>query len=156
MAKKPMSDAQKYRPANARGAGPGAEGRAMLRAAEKIRKATSRMSDAEKSRRNYSDDSTLYGMTDLAGRKLAEDYKRKIGGPARENPKGYAKGGMISEYGGKEKYSSKASMMKHEKAESPSMERGEEKMAKGGKLKMAMGGTCRGMGAAIKGGKYKA
>lgn len=89
--------------------------------------------------------------------------------------KGYKAGGMISEYGGKEKYSSKASMMKHEKAESPSVERGEEKMAKGGKLKiiskggkkvpafaadgvgkMAMGGMCRGMGAATKGGKYKA
>lgn len=80
---------------------------------------------------------------------------------------------MISEYGGKEKYKSKAAMRKHEKAESPAMERREKKMAKGGKLKMvmkggkkvpsfaadgvgkmAMGGTCRGMGAATKGGKF--
>ena len=43
---------------------------------------------------------------------------------------------MISEYGGKEKYPSKAAMKKHEKAESPAMERREKKMAKGGKIKM--------------------
>lgn len=41
---------------------------------------------------------------------------------------------MISEYGGKEKYPSKAAMKKHEKAESPAMERREKKMAKGGKV----------------------
>lgn len=57
-----------------------------------------------------------------------------------------AKGGKISEYGGKETYKSKAAMMKHEKAESPAKERAE---------KMASGGKCRGMGAATKGGSYK-
>lgn len=41
---------------------------------------------------------------------------------------------MISEYGGKEKYPSKAAMKKHEKTESPAMERREKKMAKGGKV----------------------
>lgn len=41
---------------------------------------------------------------------------------------------MISEYGGKEKYSSKAAMMKHEKSESPATERREKGMAKGGKV----------------------
>ena len=54
----------------------------------------------------------------------------------------------ISEYGGKEKYKSKAAMMKHEGKESLAMENKEARMAGGGK--------CRGMGAASKGGKYKA
>lgn len=54
----------------------------------------------------------------------------------------------ISEYGGKETYKSKAAMMKHEGKESMSMERKE--------ARMAGGGMCRGMGAASKGGKYKA
>lgn len=35
---------------------------------------------------------------------------------------------MISEYGGKEKYTSKAQMMRHEKAEGKSMEKKEKKM----------------------------
>ena len=54
----------------------------------------------------------------------------------------------ISEYGGKETYKSKAAMMKHEGKESMGMERKE--------ARMAGGGMCRGMGAASKGGKYKA
>ena len=58
-----------------------------------------------------------------------------------------AKGGKISEYGGKEMYKSKSAMMKHEGSESMAMERKERKMA--------MGGKCRGMGAATKGGNYK-
>jgi len=35
---------------------------------------------------------------------------------------------MISEYGGKEKYTSKAQKMRHEKAEGKSMEKKEKKM----------------------------
>ena len=66
----------------------------------------------------------------------------------RRSTREMAKGGKVSEYGGKENYKSKASMMKHEGMESPAVERGEKKMA--------MGGKCRGMGAATKGGKYKA
>ena len=58
-----------------------------------------------------------------------------------------ARGGKISEYGGKEMYKSKSAMMKHEGSESMAMERKERKMA--------MGGKCRGMGAATKGGNYK-
>ena len=50
-----------------------------------------------------------------------------------------AKGGKvsapISEYGGKEKYSSKAAMMKHEKKESVKTEKKEGMMAKGGAVK---------------------
>ena len=59
-----------------------------------------------------------------------------------------AKGGKakISEYGGKEMYKSKAAMMKHEGKESVSMENKEGRMAKGG--------MSRGMGAAIKSGKF--
>lgn len=38
-------------------------------------------------------------------------------------PKGYKKGGMISEYGGMETYKSKSAMAKHEKAESPKKEK---------------------------------
>lgn len=58
-----------------------------------------------------------------------------------------AKGGKVSEYGGKETYKSKSAMMKHEGKESKSMEKKESRMA--------MGGKCRGMGAATKGGNYK-
>ena len=58
-----------------------------------------------------------------------------------------AKKGKISEYGGKEMYTSKAAMMRHEGKESMSMEKKESRMA--------MGGKCRGMGAATKGGNYK-
>lgn len=36
----------------------------------------------------------------------------------------------IYEYGGKEVYSSKTAMMKHEKSESPKMEKAEKKMTK--------------------------
>ena len=57
-----------------------------------------------------------------------------------------AKGGKISEYGGKEMYASKSAMRKHEAKESPTMERSERKMAKGG--------MCRGMGAAKRGGTF--
>jgi hypothetical protein len=49
--------------------------------------------------------------------------------PAKKMAKG---GAAISEYGGKEKYASKAAMMKHEKKESPKMEKKEKKMAFGG------------------------
>ena len=74
----------------------------------------------------------------------AEGYvtRRKDGGVVKK-----AKGGKISEYGGKEMYKSKSAMMKHEGSESMAMERKERKMA--------MGGKCRGMGAATKGGNYK-
>ena len=73
------------------------------------------------------------------------------GRSTREMKKG---GKVISEYGGKEKYSSKAAMAKHEKAESPKMERAEKKMAGGGMCgtkKMATGGVVRGTGAAKRG-----
>lgn len=63
----------------------------------------------------------------------------------KQGVKYQAKGGKISEYGGKEKYTSKKAMAKHERAETPAKERME---------KMAMGGKCRGMGAAKKGGNY--
>lgn len=76
------------------------------------------------------------------GADLPENMKKKSGGMVKK----MAMGGKISEYGGREKYASKASMAKHEKAESPSAERAE---------KMAGGGMCRGMGAAKRGGGYK-
>lgn len=62
------------------------------------------------------------------------------GRSTREMKKG---GKVISEYGGKEKYASKAAMAKHEKAESPAKERAEKKMKSGG--------AVRGTGAATKG-----
>lgn len=61
-------------------------------------------------------------------------------------PDKMAKGGKISEYGGKETYKSKAAKRKHEAKESPAYEKREKRMASGG--------MCRGMGAATKGGKY--
>lgn len=88
MAKKPMSDAQKYRKANARGAGPGAEGRAKIRAAEKLAK----KSEAELSKRNVGE-GTIYGLRTEGSRKLGQDYARKIGGKGEEGY--YAKGGLV-------------------------------------------------------------
>ena len=76
-------------------------------------------------------------------------------GNRNAQPDKMAKGGKISEYGGKETYKSKSAMMKHEKGESPSMERKERMMAGGKAKKMAMGGSCRGMGAATKGGQFR-
>ena len=58
-----------------------------------------------------------------------------------------AKGGKVSapikEYGGKEKYASKAAMMKHEKKEPMKMEKKEKEMAKGGTVKCATGGAVK-------------
>ena len=91
-----------------------------------------------------------------------------------EKEAGYAKGGavkkpaakkVVKEYGGKEKYASKAAMMKHEKAESPAKEKKEKAMEKRSpviavmigmtdKKKMAKGGYAN-CGASVKaaGGK---
>jgi hypothetical protein len=85
MAKKPMSDDQKYRPANARGAGPGAEGRAKIKASEKL---------AGKSK-GYDNEGTIYSLRQKGGERLAEDYRRKIGAKASVNSPRYSKGGMV-------------------------------------------------------------
>ena len=81
-------------------------------------------------------------------------------------------GDMIKEYGGAEKYKSKAAMKKHEAAESPAKEKAEGKKAKMGSMqkiaaravkshekrmhskKMSSGGSCRGGGAATKGTNF--
>ena len=81
-------------------------------------------------------------ISDMADHSIEQGIKyQKCGGKVSK----MAKGGKISEYGGKEKYTSKKEMAKHERAETPAKERME---------KMAMGGMCRGMGAAKKGGNY--
>lgn len=90
MAKQPMSDAQKYRKANARGAGPGAEGRAKIRAAEKI---------AKKPQSELDNQGTIYGLRTEGSRKLGQDYARKIGGKGEEGY--YAKGGPVAKKGKK-------------------------------------------------------
>jgi hypothetical protein len=56
-------------------------------------------------------------------------------GPAKKMAKGGKVPAAISEYGGKEKYPSKAAMMKHEKKESVKTEKKEGMMAKGGSVK---------------------
>lgn len=60
-------------------------------------------------------------------------FAKKVGVPQKVGKefamKKYAKGG-ISEYGGMEKYSSKAAMKKHEAAETPKEEKLEKKMGK--------------------------
>jgi hypothetical protein len=66
------------------------------------------------------------------------------------NPEMKKKGGKISEYGGKEKYASKAAMKKHEKAESPAEESMEMKKYGRGETKAKM--QMRGYGMA-RGGK---
>ena len=63
---------------------------------------------------------------------------------------GMKKGGMIEEYGGKEKYKSKAAMMRHESKETPAMERKERGMKAGGAV-YRKGGKVRGCGMAKKG-----
>ena len=89
--------------------------------------------------------------------------------------KGKKKGGMIGEYGGAEKYKSKAAKKKHEAKESPSEEKLEAKMGKNmaratmqkvasravkshekrmHSKKMSSGGSCRGGGAATKGTNF--
>lgn len=83
-------------------------------------------------------------------------------------------GDMIKEYGGAEKYKSKAAMKKHEAAESPAKEKAEGKKAKMGSMqkiasravkshekrmhgkKMSGGGSVsRGCGAATKGTSFQ-
>ena len=71
-------------------------------------------------------------------------HKMKKGGAC----KGYAKGGII-EKGTKEKYASKAAMMKHEKKESKAEEMKEHKMKKGGMCK----GYAKGGGIEVRGKK---
>ena len=55
--------------------------------------------------------------------------------PTKKMAKGGKVSAPISEYGGKEKYSSKAAMMKHEKKEPMKVEKKEGMMAKGGSVK---------------------
>jgi hypothetical protein len=55
--------------------------------------------------------------------------------PTKKMAKGGKVSAPISEYGGKEKYSSKAAMMKHEKKEQMRVEKKEGMMAKGGSVK---------------------
>ena len=83
-------------------------------------------------------------ISDMADHSIKQGVKyQKSGGKVTK----MAMGGKVSEYGGKENYKSKASMMKHEGMESKAVEKMESKMAGGG--------MCRGMGAAKKGGSYK-
>ena len=70
-------------------------------------------------------------------------HKMKKGGAC----KGYAKGGIV-EKGTKEKYASKAAMMKHEKKESKAEEMKEHGMKKGG---MCGGKYARGGGIEVRG-----
>jgi hypothetical protein len=87
------------------------------------------------------------------GGKVPSKSKAKTAKPAMavmiglSPTKKMAKGGKvpdaISEYGGKEKYASKAAMMKHEKKEPMKMEKKEGMMAKGGTVKCATGGAVK-------------
>jgi len=92
-----------------------------------------------------------------AKEKDAEERARKYRTDAMME-EGKKKGGMIGEYGGAEKYKSKAAKKKHEKKESPSMEMAEKvankavkshekRMHKG----MSGGGSVRGDGCATRG-----
>lgn len=60
---------------------------------------------------------------------------------------GFAKGGAVAKkkpvVEGKEKYASKAAMMKHEKKEPKKVEKKEEKMSKGGVSAFAKGGAVK-------------
>ena len=76
------------------------------------------------------------GMNMAKGGKVPSKAKTKpamavmIGlSPAKKMAKGGKVPAAISEYGGKEKYSSKTAMMKHEKKEPMKMEKKEKKMS---------------------------
>jgi hypothetical protein len=77
------SDAQKYRSAGARGPGPGAIGRAKIRAAKDI---------ASKSK-GFENEGTIYGLRNEGSRLLGQDYGRKIGDVGE--PGYYAMGGEV-------------------------------------------------------------
>lgn len=127
MEKKRMSNDQKYRKSTARGPGPGAEGRAKIKAAEKLAK----KSEKELAERDVGE-GTIYGLRSEGSRKLGQDYARKIGGKGEAGY--YAAGGKLK-----------------------MVEKGGKKVpafAADGVGKMAMGGKCRGMGSASKGGNY--
>ena len=126
--------------------------------------------------------SKIGGMYAEGAKMISEDINRIVGtksGKELDKQKGrmsgLAKGGAVKkptakrdvkEYGGKEKYASKAAMMKHEKAESPAKEKKEKDMGKRSpviavmigmtdkKKKMAKGGYVN-CGASVKaaGGK---
>ena len=163
MAKKPMSDAQKYRRANARGAGPGAEGRAKIKTAEKLDK----IPEKERERRNVGE-GTIYGLRTEGSRLLGQDYARSIGG--KGEPGYYKKGGMVSKKEGtaKDMREDKAmakkrgmTMAQWEKSAADKKHDAPKKMAKGGAVhKMPDGTTMPGKSHGApkkmaKGGKIK-
>lgn len=80
---------------------------------------------------------------DAADRKLWEKLYNEQEKSTPPAPLKRAKGGMIKE--GKERYSSRSSMMKHEKKETSSMERKEDaaKKCSGGVMKKASGGMAK-------------
>lgn len=133
MAKTPMSNAQKYRRANARGAGPGAEGRAKIATAEMIAKDPKKYDKAG--------EGTVYGLRAEGSRLLGQDYARKIGGEGEVGM--YNKGGMIKEGSAKDMREDKAmakkagmTMKQHEASAADKKHDAPKKMAMGGKIKM--------------------
>ncbi len=142
MAKKPMSDAQKYRSASARGMGPGAEGRAKIKAAEKIDKAPAK----ERERRNVGE-ATIYGLRSDGSRLLGQDYGRSIGGKGGIGY--YKKGGMV-EGSAKDMREDKA-MAKKRGMSMKEWEKSAADKKHDAPKKMAKGGSVRGTGAAIRG-----
>jgi hypothetical protein len=97
MAKKKMGEAQRSRPANARGTGPGDEGRAKIRAARDI---------ASKSE-GYDNEGTIYNLRNEGSRLLGQDYGRKAGDVGKKGY--YANGGMVTTFGAGEPPASPAS-----------------------------------------------
>jgi hypothetical protein len=142
MAKKPMSDAQKYRRANARGAGPGAEGRAKIKAAEKIA--------ADPKKAEKAGEGAIYGLRTAGASKLGEDYARKIGGNGQ--PGYYKKGGKVESKEGtaKDMREDKA-MAKKRGMSMKDWEKSAADKKHDAPKKMAKGGSVRGTGAAIRG-----
>ena len=87
------------------------------------------------------------GVAPMTPKPLGSVSPRPLITPGKPSPTGMKKGGMatkkkagkISEYGGKEMYSSKKGMMKHEGMESMKMEKSEGKMKQGGMAKKGRG-----------------
>lgn len=75
------------------------------------------------------------GEYDAPGEPDMGSIGMKCGGKVKK----YASGGMVSEYGGREKYPNKSMQRQHERAESPAKEKAEKK------------GSVRGGGAALRG-----
>jgi hypothetical protein len=156
--KKPMSDEQKYRPANARNMDMEKLGKAKIRTAKNIDDSLKAGKKSTSYGKNFSEDSTAYGLRSEGSRMLGTSYGRSIGDDTTGK---YKKGGMIKEGTAKDMREDKAmakksgmTMKQHEASAADKKHDAPKKMAMGGAVKKATGGSMRGTGCAVRGKGY--